>query len=421
MTKTLAQKNTRDLLIWLPVVLLCGSLLFLAMLYYQAHHMQEKQLELKQQNVWKAFTERPGSVATHITGEYDIVSGATSSLALMGNLRDTSLYYPQTGRWVDFQTLTRQLEWRGKAYQLTTYVSSKEISHLIIKVFVTEILVFLLLLFSIVVINRRSSRRLWQPFYSTMRKAKTYDVVRNPVLGLEKQTGTVEFDQLNTGLEHLVEKVNKAYANQKQFVENASHEMQTPLAIIRTKLELLINDPMLTERTAAFLGDITAANDRLSQLNKSLLLLAKIDNNQFPEQDKVNLSDILERTLYNYQQYYEDFPVLQQSIKPDVTLIASPSLIEIMVNNLVANAVVHNVSGGYIKIYLEDSQLHIENSGKAIEGDPERLFDRFNKGDDASKTTGLGLALVKQIAQLYRIALRYQYEDGVHHITASFR
>jgi len=416
--KTLEQKNTRYLLIWLPVVLLGGSLLFLAMLYYQAGHMQEKQLELKQQNVWKAFTKRPDSLAARIVGEYDLEEVANINQATKVSLRDTSLFYRQTGQWIDFQTLTQQYKWKGTTYRLTTYVSSKEISHLVIKVFIAEILIFSLLLLSIVVINRRTSRRLWLPFYDTLLKADAYDVVRNPVLDLEKQPGIVEFTQLNNGLEHLVEKVNKAYNNQKQFVENASHEMQTPLAIIRSKLELMMNDPLLTERTATFLGDITIANERLSQLNKSLLLLAKIDNNQFPEQSQVCISDIFEKALYNYQQYYEEFPVLEHSIKPNVSFLASPSLIEIMINNLIANAVVHNVPGGYIKIFLDEGKLFIENSGKTIEGEPERLFERFNKGDEASKTTGLGLALVKQIALLYKINLQYHYENGLHRITA---
>ena len=417
MNKTLEQKNTGRLLIWLPMILVVGSVLFYVMLTYQAHHMQEKQLELKLKNVWEAFSSQTGSMHMHIKGEYDIVQVSADAGAPSEEAGDTSLYYKEAGQQVNFQMLTRRLEWNGKDYLLTTYVSSKEISHLIIKVFIAEIVIFLFLLLGIVVINRRSSRLLWQPFYETLKNAGAYDVVRNPRLQLEKQTGISEFNQLNSELTHLIEKVNSVYTNQKQFVENASHEMQTPLAIIRSKMELLINDPALTERTASLLADITSANERLSQLNKSLLLLAKIDNNQFPEQDRVNVSDVLEKILHNYQQHYEDFPALSKSIQPDIIIGANLSLIEILLSNLVGNAVVHNIPEGYIKVELDASKLVIENSGHLISGDPEALFERFKKGDDASKTTGLGLALVKQITRLYQLRLQYHYENELHRMT----
>ena len=421
MNKTLEQKNTGHLLVWLPMILLVGSVLFYVMLTYQAHHMQEKQLELKLKNVWGAFSSQTGSMPMHITGEYDITQVSRIARPLSDESRDTSLLYRETGQQLDFQTLTMQAEWRGNSYLVTTYVSSREISHLIIKVFIAEIVIFLFLLLGIVIINRRSSRLLWQPFYNTLKKAGAYDVVRNPELELDKQTGITEFNQLNSELTDLVGKVNKVYTNQKQFVENASHEMQTPLAIIRSKMELLINDPALTERTASLLGDITAANERLSQLNRSLLLLAKIDNNQFPEQDRINVSDVLEKILRNYQQHYENFPALSKSILPDVFIVANLSLVEILLGNLVGNAVVHNIPEGYIKVELDASKLVIENSGHLISGDPEALFERFKKGDDASKTTGLGLALVKQITRLYQLRLQYHYQNGLHRMTVFLR
>ncbi|TDE14731.1 sensor histidine kinase [Dyadobacter psychrotolerans] len=420
MTKTLEQKNTRYLLIWLPLVLLAGSVSFYVMLVFHAHHMQQKQLELKQANIWKAFTLQPESMPQHVPGEYDIDTSNRIDNRLPGAPKDTNVYNPETKLAVDFVTLTRYLNWKGKSIQLTTYVSAKEVSHLIIKVFLAEIVIFLLLLVAIVVVNRKSSQTLWQPFYSTLKKAGAYDVVRNPLLQLETQTGITEFNQLNEELHDLIEKVNKVYTNQKQFVENASHEMQTPLAIIRSKMEFLINDPALTERTAALLADITAANERLSQLNKSLLLLAKIDSNQFPQVEQVNISKMLEKILENYQQHYENFPALTKSIQSQISIVANLSLFEILLSNLVGNAVVHNIAKGRIHVELDNKKLVITNTGNEITGDPEQLFERFKKGNDASKTTGLGLALVKQITQLYQLKLRYQYEKTEHRITVFF-
>jgi signal transduction histidine kinase len=238
---------------------------------------------------------------------------------------------------------------------------------------------------------------------------------------LPSQTGTTEFDELNKVLLNLINNVNAAYYIQKQFVENASHEMQTPLAIIRSKLELLINQPDLTEKAAFLLGDITEANDRLSQMNRTLLLLAKIENSQFPNTEEINISQMLQLLLNNFQQHYDHFPTLTATIEDAVIVTADRSLIEILLSNLVNNAILHNKSGGEINIVLQASFFLIENTGLPLEVNPEELFERFKKGSYQTKTTGLGLALVKQICLLYQYKISYEYQDGWHKVKVIFR
>ncbi|HYM94902.1 MAG TPA: HAMP domain-containing sensor histidine kinase [Chitinophagaceae bacterium] len=357
MSKTLEQKNTRHLLLWLPVVLLLGSVLFFIMLNMHSHHTQEKQLGLKQQNVWKAFVAQPATMTMQIPGEYILQEGTVMSKELLDEPRDTTLLLSKKNEKINFKALSQQYALDGKTYELTTFVSSKEFFHLTIKVFATEALIFLLLLLAIVIINRKSSRLLWRPFHNTLKKAGEYDVVQNQTINLEPQTGITEFNQLNSELISMVDKVNTAYSNQKNFVENASHEIQTPLAIIRSKLDLLINEPGLTEKSAALLADITEANERLSQMNKSLLLLAKIDNNQFPDQKQINISELLEKILTNYQEHYDNFPSLTKSIIPDIYLTANPALIEILFSNLIKNAVIHNTPSGFIKVRLSNNEF----------------------------------------------------------------
>lgn len=420
MNKTLEQKTTRYLLIWLPVVLLLGSLLFLVMLNMHAHHTQEKQLALKQQNVWNAFVSQPSTMTMQIPGEYVILKNNGLSNQSSDEPRDTTLMIAGNPQELHFKALSKSYSFNNEHYQLITFVSSKEFNHLTIKVFLTEALILLLLLIAIVIINRKSSLILWRPFHRTLKKLAEYDVATNPALQLETQTGTNEFTQLNEELTNMIAKVNSAYSNQKQFVENASHEIQTPLAIIRSKLDLLINEPGLTEKSAALLGDITEANDRLSQMNKSLLLLAKIDNNQFPNQERINISELVERTLTNYQDHYDEFPSLNRSIIPEVYITANPALTEILFSNLIKNAVVHNIPGGFIKVSLSDAVFSIANSGGPISEEPSLLFDRFRKGTKDSKSTGLGLSLVKQIAQMYKMDLQYQYINDIHSIVVSF-
>jgi signal transduction histidine kinase len=422
MSKSLQQENTRYLLIWLPLVLVIGTLLFYVLMSMHAHHMEEQQLQLKQKNIWNAFMSKPEALAWHITGEYDIVKSASFPKDLLYKTRDTVIYYADIKEWAAFGILTKEYLLNGEPFQLTTYISSKEITHMIIKVLIAEAFIFVLLLGAIVIINRKSAGLLWRPFYDTLKKIKEYDIIKNQAIRLAGQTGIAEFDQLNQVITTLIYDVNRAYSNQKEFVENASHELQTPLAIIRSKVELLVDNSNLTEETANLLADITDANERLSQMNRNLLLLTKIDNNQFPEQSSINLSNLAEKILAFYQENYDgDLPAIRKSVEPGFYLMANSSLIEILINNLVKNSIVHNIPNGYVDVFLKNRELIIENTGESFDGNTEQLFERFKKGRMDSKTTGLGLSLVKQICHFYQFDLKYSYSKGIHRVRVNFQ
>jgi signal transduction histidine kinase len=422
MSKRLLVKNTRYLLIWLPVVLLLCSIMFLIVLKMHAHHAQEKLLLLKQSNVWTAFVTKSGNIERHITAEYDIEEATRIQGIELNEPRDTSVFLHSRNKTLPFQILTSNLQWNNKNYLITTYVSSTEISHLIIKVFITEAVILILLLVAIILINWKSGKLLWSPFFSTMTKINEFDITHNGALILPHKTGTAEFDQLNIALAAMVDKVNAAYFHQKQFVENASHEMQTPLAVIRSKLELMINDPNLTEKNASLLSDITDANDRLSQMNRTLLLLAKIENNQFPETELVDIAQIVNKEIQNFQDHYENIAQLVAHIDEGikVTVNANRSLIQILISNILKNAIVHNQPDGKIIVTLIPNELSIENTGPMLEINAEDLFERFKKGSHESKTTGLGLALVKQICNLYHFTVRYSHTNGWHNVHIIF-
>lgn len=394
--------------------MLAGSVFFYLTLMAHIRHMKHQQLQLKQTNVWNAYSLDTVHVPAMLAGEYsiapgkmqdDMISGSDDVIADSANLA----YLMQAHRL------------NNKTYIVTTYISAKEYRHLLIKVSIAEAIIFILLLVTIVIVNRRTSARLWTPFYSTMNAIRGYDIRQNKPLALETTTGTEEFDRLNRTLLDLIDHVDQAYRNQKQFTENASHELQTPLAIIRSKVELLSEGPGLNEDSAQLLQEIAEANERLSQMNKNLLLLTRIDNGQYPEVELIELSRSVEHLGNFFREYYENkISRTATTIQPNVHLMANPALIEILINNLLRNAYIHNIPDGWVDIQLSDKGLVIKNSGPAIDGDPERLFDRFRKGRVDNRTTGLGLALVKQITQLYKYDIQYTYREGVHTLSLSF-
>jgi signal transduction histidine kinase len=406
MSQPLQQRNTRSLLTWLPLVMLAASLFFYLILMGHIRHMKHQQLQLKQDNAWKAYTADTAHVPLQLAGEYKIIPGAIKEdlAADSANLA----YLKQTHRL------------NGRPYIMTTYISAKEYRHLLIKVGIAEGVIFIVLLIAIIIVNRFESRRLWAPFYSTMNAVRGYDIRQNKPLPLDNTTGIEEFDRLNKTLRDLIDHVDQAYRNQKQFTENASHELQTPLAIIRSKVELLIEGPGLNEDSAQLLQEITEANERLSQMNKNLLLLTRIDNGQYPEVTQIALSPLVERLTPFFKEYYENEVATTTTLQPDLHITANPALIEILVNNLLRNAYIHNLPGGRVDIQLFEKDLVIKNTGPLLEGDPERLFDRFRKGRVDNRTTGLGLALVRQIAQLYHYDVHYTYQDGIHQLRVTF-
>ncbi|WP_407503297.1 sensor histidine kinase [Elizabethkingia miricola] len=420
MSTPLLQRNTKILLLWLPVVLLLSSGIFYIMLNKHAHHAEEKYLLLKQQNVWNKFTSTSGALEKQITGEYTITRNDRLVSIPLNISRDTMIFYPDQKKALPFRLLTNRYQWQGHSYLISTYISSTETSHLITKVFVTEGIILLILLITISVLSRKSSGKLWSPFFSSIDAAERFDITRNNELHLPTSTGTTEFDRLNVMLNKLLEHVNTAYVNQKQFVENASHEIQTPLAIIRTKLELLINQPNITEKEAALLGDIANATNRLSEMNKTLLLLAKIENKQFPDTERVNINEIVKEITEDCINYIDECPEIESNFIQEVSVIANRSLIEILISNLINNAIVHNNTEGKITLRIENNRFIIKNTGEPLQVSSEILFDRFKKNNHQKKTTGLGLALVKQISQLYLYKIEYNYKNGWHSVEVTF-
>ncbi|WP_431210226.1 sensor histidine kinase [Puia sp. P3] len=386
--------------------MLAGSVFLYLILMGHFRHMKHQQLQLKQNNAWDAFIL--DTLHTQIAGEYQITPGTQPE--------------DITADSANLAYLKQSHQLNGKSYIVTTYISDREYRHLLIKVGTAEAIIFAVLLISIIVVNRSASRKLWTPFYTTMTAIRDYDIRHNKPLPLTATTtGVEEFDRLNETLQTLIGNVDQAYHNQKQFTENASHELQTPLAIIRSKVELLAESPGLNEESAQLLQEITDANERLSQMNKNLLLLTRIENSQFPEVSTINLSQLVERLTQFFKDYYgNEVSTTNTDIQPDVHTTANLALIEILINNLLRNAYIHNIPGGRVDIRLTQTTLVIANTGPAIEGDPEHLFDRFRKGRVDNRTTGLGLALVRQIGQLYHYNIGYTCQDGRHQLTVTF-
>jgi signal transduction histidine kinase len=224
-----------------------------------------------------------------------------------------------------------------------------------------------------------------------------------------------EFKELGMSIEKMTDKIYKDFIRQKEFNENTSHELQTPVAIIRNKLELLIQSKNLREEDMEIIESVFDAVKRLSLLNKGLLLISKIENRQFTEIQKVNIINLIEECIQNYQfQIQEKNIVLDNQFTTDFAIESNPILMEILINNLLSNAIKHNFDKGYIHIKITNGFLVIENSGKKLNVETDTIFERFKKDSDSEQSIGLGLAIVKKICLLLDYKIKYYNKEEVH-------
>lgn len=283
------------------------------------------------------------------------------------------------------------------------------------------ILLYASLIASILLLNNLFLRRIWQPFYKILDQLKDYQLEKKDTIHY-KTTKIEEFALLNESIEKLLNRAQKSYSNQKQFIENASHELQTPLAIAINKLELLFEDESLSERQAEQLQQTLENLERLTRLNRSLLLISKIENNQFPSCENVNFQEILEQIISDFSEMaaHKNLRLIldtQQKIIKNTNI----DLTYILFSNLIKNAISHGQPGSVISMRLTNKNFIINNYSQTDSLQNKPIFERFHKIGDHVNSTGLGLSIAQSIAEKFGFNLEYHFLDGQHIFTVNFQ
>ena len=260
-------------------------------------------------------------------------------------------------------------------------------------------------------VNRVVARKVWQPFYETLEKMRGFRLTDPEPLRLAPAAAQ-EFRELNSTLETLTEQVRRDFQTVKQFTENASHELQTPLAVIQNKVEMLLQDENLSESQAHQLDLVGQSARRMARLNQSLLLLSKIENNQFAEKQQVPLKPLIEKKLAWLEDFIAEKQLVVETDLTEKTLHINPFLAETLGSNLLTNAVKHNLPGGRLRVFLDGECLLVENTAVAPGVPVENLRARFARGNGSSEGLGLGLAMVWEICEQEGFGLEMVFEEG---------
>jgi len=327
---------------------------------------------------------------------------------------DTMAYDQEEKELIPFRKMTFSVHSGGQHYEVILLQSLLESEDLQMIIFSFMAALFGIVLLALFFLNRWLSNKAWNPFFKSLSVLKTWKIGENQTVSFDR-TGISEFDQLNSTLENMIQKIQTDFVNLKEFTENASHEIQTPLAIIKSKLEMVLQDKTLNDQQYQRIRAAFESANRLSKLNEALLLLSKIENQQFVETSEIDVSQLIQSRL----EYMEELFALKQielniHLEKQVTFTMNPLLADILINNLLSNALRHNIEKGKIIISSENQEITISNTGKQAEMDVSRLFRRFSKQATSSDSNGLGLAIVHEICNNYHLLLSYCYLNGMH-------
>lgn len=319
----------------------------------------------------------------------------------------------------NYRCLKKTVYINNKPFLFTVQTNIEESQETIAVIAVTTVFFFIVIALGLLFINRKLSVSIWKPFRNTLEKLKKFNLNNHHQIEFEK-TDTVEFEELHESLHKLIEHSVSVYKAQKEFTENASHELQTPLTIIKHKIDLLLQNESLTEEQYLIAEDINKALTRSSRINKNLLLLAKIGNSQFDNSEKIEFDILVNQSLEVFEEHFNQKNLtVHSSIHPKIEVLGNNGLCEILINNLLINAIRHTLPKGLISVRLTESFFEVSNSGTE-KLNTDSLFKRFSRLSSDNNGSGLGLAIINEICRFQKWEISYTFENHRHIFSIKF-
>jgi signal transduction histidine kinase len=338
------------------------------------------------------------------------------------SIKDTDIYDAGSDSFIPFRYIySKGNTFAKKGYIITIYQTIIEKNELLQDISLYMFFLFFSLLLISILINYLIARNLWKPFYDSVKIAGRFDIQSDKPLDLP-ETDIQEFNQLNEVFSSMTRKMRDDYLNLKEFSENASHEIQTPLAVIRSKTDLLMQQKNLNKESLNLLKSINEATTRLYKLNQGLLLISKIENQVFHEKRIISLKKVAETGLDNYKEILQLKKIrIELDISDEAYVEMNDVLAEVLVSNLLSNAVRFNCDGGFIKCSIDNKFFTLTNSGAPMRTNPDDLFRRFHKKSENPQSVGLGLSIVKKITDSYGMVITYNCIDTTHELKLRYR
>lgn len=307
----------------------------------------------------------------------------------------------------------------GNPHLLTIRASMVEEDELLEDLLTALIALYAMLVLSVAIINQVILRRVWKSFYQMLERLKNFRLGTGTAFQAP-ESPVEEFKVLGKELEAMLKRNEEIYISQKQFIENASHELQTPLAISLNRLELFAENNNLPETQMEEIGKISDTLNRLVRLNKSLLMLSKIENRQYAEEENINFNELIFGLTEDFEDLteYKNITITVDAVA-ELNFSMNRGLAATLVTNLLKNAIMHNRKGGSIAILITNNKIAISNTGSENALNPEYIFRRFYRDGHNENSTGLGLSIVNSIIASYKLKIDYSFDEQ-HIFTITF-
>jgi len=285
------------------------------------------------------------------------------------------------------------------------------------KAFLSVLVPLTILMVGFRMITYQRIRAIRTQLYGILETLEEFDVDEPKKVEFEESPFPI-LNDLNKYLIELIDRIRINYQSNKQFTQNASHELQTPLAVIKGHIEILLQSPNIGEKEIESLAIVLQNTNRLSKLNSALILLSKIEHQRFSDTEKVSFEKMTEEVVGNFHDLIQIQGLeIQKNYSEKFEVEMSETLAEILIANLIQNAIRHNIEKGFIKIDINENRFSISNSGHELKVTPISLFKRFKRQSEVEESLGLGLSIVKRICEQSGMEVQYLFEDGLHTLT----
>ena len=401
-------------------VFLMGIVGFYSLLRNQVNQNIDLDMQLKMEQMARQMIDPQFAQNYSRDSDITLITEISPNQDVSIGLKDTLIFNKQKNSYQFYRSFSQVVITDKAHYYVQILKPLREFDRLIVRITLATTVLIIILTVILLILNWRLTENAWKSFYNTLSKIHGYNVRSEKNIDLEN-SDIKEFDDLNNVLNSMTDRIQKDYLNIKEYTENAAHEFQTPLAIINSKMENLLQDDHLSEEQLRSIAEAYEASSRLSRINKTLLLLSRIDNLQFPEKEKVDLKEIIRYQLNAIEELIDMKNIkIDEDLNSDINLEMNPYLADIMISNLLKNAITHNNINGVLKISLTESKLCVSNTGIDSAIDSKDLFKRFRKSSKSSESTGLGLAILQKICEVNNLSIKYSFDNQLHTFQISF-